>query len=295
MSVKGSIFSLAVGAAAIAWGGVAQASVTILSDNFDTHTDGAELTSVAPPVGYTSNYSLVAGLSSANVVQSAVNNGGNALQITRTDATGPQWGVGFWDISNGIVKASQVYTITYDLLRDNAESNTGAGIDLGYGPGDQNPTLLHGTGGVNNQILYRDSATASYIDTGYFTGYGGWETYEIVLTMSEADGGGKIYGTYDVYLTREDANNSEGLLARTLIVDDASAYSVGLTDNAALGRFLYYVGAPETGSGNDSVVYFDNLSVVTEPVATEPIPVPEPASLSLLAAGGLMLLRRRRS
>ena len=260
------------------------ASVTIFEDNFDSHADGAQTTTVVPTVG--SSYQLVAGSGANNVIQSAVNNGGNAMSTTRVDGGGPSWVNGFWDGTNGLMTGGYIYTITYDINLANSESNTGFGIDVGYGPGSFNPTLLHGTGGLDNRLFYRDSASGSYLNSGYTTGHGGWETYEIVLTMP-ANGGNPISGTYDVYLTRNDPANSAGLLPRTLIVDDATAYTNGLPDGVGLGRILYYSGPPESGSGNASTVYFDNISVVR----TE---IPEPASLALLGLGGLAALARRR-
>jgi hypothetical protein len=240
--------------------------VTIFEDNFDTHADGAELANVAPPIG-NNNYELRAGFSNANVIQSAVNNGGNALSTTRFDGGPPSWFNGYWDINDGIVTGGFIYTIKYDVFRADNEGNAGFGIDVGYGPGDVNPTLLHGTGGVNNQLLYRDSASGAYLNTGFTAGYGGWETYEIILTMT-ANGGNPITGTYDAFLTRNDPNVNEGLLPRTQIVDDASAYHNGIPDAVALGRILYYTGPPEPGSGNDSIVYFDNILVTVEPIAS---------------------------
>ena len=240
--------------------------VTIFEDNFDSHTDGAELQNVAPPVG--NYYELRAGFSNANVIQSAVSNGGNALSTTRTDGGPPSWFNGYWDLSTGLMTGGLTYTIKYDVYRANNESNAGFGIDVGYGPGSFNPTILHGTGGVNNQLLYRDSATDSYLDTGYTAGYGGWETFEIVLTM-ESNGGDPISGTYDIYLTRNDPALDQGLLPRTKIVEGATAYTNGIADGEWLGRILYYTGPPESGSGNDSTVYFDNILVQYDTTATE--------------------------
>ena len=260
------------------------APVTVFEDNFDSHADGTPISTVIPPTG--NSYQLLSGGSTDNVVQNAVNNGGNALATTRADGAPPSWVNGFWDNTTGLLTGGYTYTITYDLYRANSESNTGFGIDVGYGPGQYNPTLLHGTGGTNNQLLYRDSAAGAYLDSGYTVGYGGWETYEIVLTMP-ANGGNPISGTYDVFLTRSDANNNEGLLPRTLIIDDASAYHNGVADAVALGRILYYTGPPASGSGNDSTIYIDNVSVVRNQI-------PEPASLALLGLGGLAGLTRRR-
>lgn len=241
------------------------APVTIFEDNFDSHTDGAEVVNVTPPIG--GYYELRAGFSSANVIQSAVGNGGNALSTTRTDGGAPSWINGYWDINGGLVAGGFTYTIKYDIYRANNESNAGFGIDVGYGPGSYNPTILHGTGGVNNQLLYRDSATGSYLDTGYTAGYGGWETYEIVLTMN-ANGGDPISGTYDIFLTRNDPALSQDLLPRTKIIEGASAYTNGIADGEWLGRILYYTGPPESGSGNDSTVYFDNILVQVEATAS---------------------------
>lgn len=262
------------------------APLTIFADNFDTHANGAQINSVSPPIGSASNYQIATGSGSLNVIQNAVNNGGNALEATRTDGGAPSNVNGFWSSPEGLLQGPFVYTITYDLFRANSESNVGVGIDIGFGFGSFNPTLLHGTGSGNN-LLYRNSATNSYLNSGFVTGHGGWETYEIVLTTSAPDGNDKIFGTYDVYLARNDPNNSEGLLAKTLIVDDAPAYSNGVTNNVGIGRFTYFTGAPVPASGNDSVLYFDNVSVVRSEI-------PEPASFTLLLAGGLAVLLRSR-
>jgi hypothetical protein len=122
------------------------AAVTIFEDNFDSHADGAQTTTVVPTVG--SSYQLVAGGGADNVIQSAVNNGGNAMATTRVDGGSPSWLNGFWDGTNGLVTGGYVYTLTYDIFRANSESNAGFGIDVGYGPGQFNPTILHGTGGI---------------------------------------------------------------------------------------------------------------------------------------------------
>lgn len=279
VSALAAASALGIGVAAHA------APVTIFADNFDTHANGAHIDTISPPVGSASNYQIAGGSGANNVVQNAINNGGNALAATRTDGGSPQYINGFWDSVDGLLEGGYIYTIKYDLFRGNAESNTGFGMDIGYGVGSFNPSLLHGTGGVNKQILYRSDN--GWLDTGYVTGFGGWETYEIVLTMSAPDVNDKIYGTYDVFLTRSDSNNSEGLLAKTLIADDALAYQNGASNNLGLGRITYYTGPPESGSGNDSVVYFDNISVVRTQV-------PEPASLACLIGGSALLVRRRR-
>ena len=183
------------------------------------------------------------------------------MATTRVDGGPPSWYNGYWDNQTGLMTGGYTYTITYDIFLANAESNTGFGIDVGYGPGQYNPTLLHGTSGAVKQIRYRDSASGAYIDSGYTTGHGGWETYEIVLTVPASENE-VITGTYDVFLTRTDPSNSAGLLPRTQIVDDASAYHNGITDGVAHGRILYYTGPPLSGSENSSTVYFDNITVV---------------------------------
>lgn len=268
------------------------APVTTFEDTFDTHALGAQLTDISPPIGTSGNYTFGSpgsGTPANNVIQDAVSNGGQALQSTRLSSADPQYFNGFWDISNGGLFASgYTYTMSYDLYRSNSESTGGVGIDAGYGFGNVNPTLLHGSSAGNNTIYYIDGSTGSWVSTGVATGVGGWETYEIVLSM-ESIGVGLISGTYDVFLTREDAGNSEGILARTKIVDAATAYGAGFADEAALGRITYYTGAPIAESGNQSVLYLDNISVVRDETA-----VPEPGSMLLLAAGAIGLIARRR-
>ena len=242
--------------------------VTIFEDNFDSHSDGAQIANVTPTIG--GYYEQRAGFGTDNIVKGGVGNGGNALSTTRTDGGPPSWYNGYWDNSNplSLLTGGYTYTIKYDVFRSNAESNAGFGIDIGYGPGSFNPTLLHGTGGLSTQLLYRDSASDSYLDSGYTVGHGGWETYEIVLTVP-ANGGNPVSGTYDAFLTRADPANSAGLLPRTQIVDDATAYHNGVADAVAAGRILYYTGPPESGSGLDSTVYFDNILVQVEALTTE--------------------------
>ena len=68
---------------------------------------------------------------------------------------------------------------------------------------------------------------------------------------------------------------------------DGVTYSTGSVGSELGEQIIVRISGVNTGSGNSSAVWFDNVSLTS-------VPVPEPGSLALLGLGGLLVFRRQR-
>jgi len=267
----------------VSLGGYAPGAV-VFQDSFDTHTLGSVINTQVPPVG---EWSFELASPVGFTVQPNPLGAGQVMRGRRVGST----------LHGGFVSAratgaapqiNQVLTTSWDMFRTTGSSASEIGLYLGYGFFAESAVNVNSTTG---EISYEDDAS-SY-NSGVYSGTGGWERYKMVVNFGAVDGGGKLHPTYDLFFERLDVNNSLGVLAETQLANDLPIYNSGLTPNVGLIRWVAGM-APHVADTPtnpiESVVYYDNLQMTLAEV-------PEPASLGLLAATGLMQLgvRRRRA
>jgi hypothetical protein len=130
---------------------------------------------------------------------------------------------------------------------------------------------LYGAGGANTLLHYdfRLSTEATYTLTGNIAIDGPSETVAVSLDTGVVVGSTPYY-----YLLQHDADQP---LSQSLAISASGVLQPSI-------EYIFYIGAQSRGDGQAS---FSNMALVLTPT-------PEPATLSLLALGGLAVLRRRR-
>ena len=270
----------------MAAGAVAAASAqsyatVILSDDFDDYAVNDQITSLVPDVG---SWGIsVVGNASQHTVQVNPLGTGNALRSQRNNPDSPTAGFPT-AFTTSAPEANTTYTFKFDTFRSEFWSTFGDfRYYMGEGLGSPNNALFYATIGTN-EIHYMNSSGAA-INTGIVSGTGGWERWELEITFGDDNGAGQIFGTYDLYFSRLDSSNDQGILARTQLANDISVNTAGFEAGEGAQRLLYSVNNRLVGG--TATVYIDNVLV-------ESSIVPEPASTLLLAAGTLVLSQRRR-
>jgi len=235
-------------------------AAVVFSDNFDSASEGQQLTSRSPDVG--ASWGLINGTDANHIIQSAVNNGGKALQQTR-GASGGAAVRGVADFSTGIATPNTVVTAKIDL---NLAGNGGtASCDFGYQSSHDPYFFVHPDG------TYRlTDGNGNFSNTGLTASTNGWDTLEWVLTYG-ADSGGQLPGTFSFFITTPS-------MARTEV---ASGLNDGLTDTGSILRLL------PSNQTNNTAIYWDNAAIsIAE--------IPEPTGFAFLVAAVPAMIRHRR-
>ncbi len=158
-----------------------------------------------------------------------------------------------------------LHTLSYSSVA-NPEKIVTIGVDfMTPSPGTVHWTAIGqlGDAGFLGQMIARqDGLVGSDVGLGPAFTYGQWQRYETVLDF--------------------------GSRTMTALLD-GTPFATGPMLNASTDLTDVGLGISNTLPDVPAIAYWDNLSVVSSAA-----PVPEPATMSLLAAGGLALLRRRR-
>jgi PEP-CTERM motif len=260
--------------------------VTVFEDAFETHTIGDQLNGppyLTPPVGEW-GFTVVAVSPDQTIQADPDGGGGQSLRTTRP-GTGNGSNPGFQTARTlSAVEADTIVTVKWDWFRaDSGVSGAVQGLFLGGGLFADASVDINGT---TQELRSKNSGTTGL---GVSSGWGGWESLEMVITFGP-DILGQTAATYDLFFERL-AGNSQGVLPQTQLLNDepiAGTFAVG----AGNMRWFAATNAHFLNSSTnpvDATWYFDNIQITTEAV-------PEPASLMLCGSGLLVFLggRRRR-
>jgi PEP-CTERM motif len=236
----------------------------------------------------------------------------NASAAIYTDALGDNYGGPEVDISTVAVTndASNIYfTINLNTAASigpsaNHYANYEVGIQEGGGAGGQ--TAINGTFGTGNPAAGNPYGNAVGISSGenYFIGS--------FLAGSTYSGGAQLYGYSSVTGWNQVGSNATLTQVNTGTPSLSFAFPLSALGLSAGNSFNFDVwttfGSPQSaydaldnnGEGPGAAPYsggtYDSATVPGSVLAAYTVTaVPEPASMALLAGGGLMMLRRRRA
>jgi PEP-CTERM motif len=236
------------------------ATVTLFDDTLETHPIGGVITSQIPAIGEW-GFTAVIQPGQHTVQADPDGGGGQALRSTRTGAGGSP---GFPTARTlTTVEADSVVTIKWDWFREDAGvSGAVQGFYMGANLLQDATVNINGT----TQEL-RSKNNNVQTNLGVTTGFGGWESFEMVVTFGPEDGLGQTTATYDLFFERAVAN-SQPILAKTLLVDDATintAFDVGFGNMRWFyGLNPHFNNTPEVPI--DATMYFDNI-LITRTIA----------------------------
>ncbi len=228
---------------------------------------------------YTDNFESYADATAMNAVGAWGDDGITSPATLETDTVGsygqymfhPGGTTSIHVMDPMVATATQAIVWEFDMLDDGAGNKRVCGGLRDNGGGSfLNGILEHGTYNQWSGSSYGVRAVwiyggPSWVEYPGLSAEAGWHHFKAVLTDTTA--------TFTIDL------QSDGTIDGELFFEDLTGASA-LNWNAA--RF----GGPSNASSAGGGVGFDNLSLTT-------VAIPEPASLALLAFGGLALIRRR--
>ncbi len=187
----------------------------------------------------------------------------------------------------------------YGSLTIKALSPNGVAVGYYYAASGSSITSLFAWDEASNKVvtLTTSAATLDHL----FAGDSGWD--DLLTTTVLADANGNFYGTGNTATVSTTANGAYEILPTYLLGDANLDGKVDLSD---LNIVLNHLGATDSfrADGNfdgaptidltDLNDVLNNLGTSSSPNVGAVTAVPEPASLTLLAVGGAMLMRRRR-
>ena len=256
----------------------ANAWTTIFSDGLENHTPGTM--GQSPPSDIGDGWWDRNPNGSEVVVNTVAHSGNQSLEVTRDNYGTPPPGTkasarSTWTpYQDPDPWAADGIDVRFTHYMNRANPGTGSGTELYYRMGGGNVAgLMVGQDYTTENYSYLDF-NGWVADTGIAATVGGWD--KVVTTLHLAHiGTTHVGGTFDMDITP-----SGGVPIN--VVTGAPMIWAPL---AGAGWWEFYINAkPNVNPLYDNVVYYDDLLVEA---------TPEPATMCLLALGGLMLRRKK--